>query len=103
MAVYPLGAGASLIYYRNAVRASEDEVTALMARARAEPKLNFTLYGKQCTMQRHQLMFGSDYTFSGRTLREQAEWDPLMRRCVETAPSTASHLLPHTSHAKPKM
>ena len=56
-----------------------------MARAQAEPKLTFTLYGRPCTMQRHQLMFGKDYAFSGRTLRAQSEWDPLARRCVDWA------------------
>ena len=36
-------------------------------------------------MQRHQIMFGKDYAFSGRTLRAQATWDPLARRCVAWA------------------
>lgn len=85
MTSYALGPGATLIYHYEAIRATHAEVATLMARARAEPKLTFTLYGKPCTMQRHQLMFGKDYAFSGRTLRAQSEWDPLVRRCVAWA------------------
>lgn len=85
MASYPLGPGATVIYYRNAVVPPQSEIAALTARAAAEPRRTFTLYGKACTMQRHQLMFGRDYAFSGRTLRAQAAWDPLVRRCVAWA------------------
>ena len=85
MASYALGPGATVIYYRNAVVPTRSEVAALTARAVAEPRRTFTLYGKPCTMQRHQLMFGKDYAFSGCTLRAQEKDDPLVQRCVAWA------------------
>ena len=84
--IHQIEEDACFIYIPNAITEEKEELEELYQLLIQKEKIKFVLYGKECTMQRKQALFGpKNYTFSNQTFVPEEKMNSLVQKCINYA------------------